>query len=106
MDSVAVTPDGRHVVSGSYDNTLRVWDLKDGKEILTFTLDATVRAYIAAQDNRTIIARDNFGQMHFLRLVEAAKTKPAPVEIKIPLLPHRVSDTYSTGSFPLDRSRF
>jgi hypothetical protein len=29
--AVAVTPDGRHVVSGSYDNTLRVWDLATGE---------------------------------------------------------------------------
>jgi WD40 repeat protein len=39
VDAVAVTPDGRHVVSGSFDRTLRVWDLEDGKEILTFTVD-------------------------------------------------------------------
>jgi WD40 repeat protein len=84
--AVAVTPDGRHVLSGSADNTLRVWDLKDGKEILTFTLDATVS--IAAQDNRTIVAGDNFGRLHFLRLVEADETKPAIGDSKIQLL-HR-----------------
>jgi len=28
---VAVTPDGKTVVSGSYDNTLKVWDLKTGQ---------------------------------------------------------------------------
>jgi WD40 repeat protein len=83
---VAVTPDGLHVVSSSGDNTLRVWDLKNGKEILTFTLDGTVTACIAMQDNRTIIAGDNFGRMHFLRLVEADKTKLAPTEVKIQLL--------------------
>jgi WD40 repeat protein len=89
VSAVAVTPDGRHVVSGSSDNTLRLWDLKDGKEILTFTLDATVTACIAAQDNRTIIAGDNFGRMHFLQLVEADETKLLPGEIKIPLLLHK-----------------
>ena len=72
--------------SGSDDTTPRVWDLKDEKEILTFTLDATVTACIAAQDNRTIVAGDGFGRVHFLWLVEADKTKPAPSEIKIPLL--------------------
>jgi WD40 repeat protein len=29
--AVAVTPDGRHVVSGSEDKTLRVWDLATGE---------------------------------------------------------------------------
>src|SRR5438067_813868 len=34
--SVAFTPDGRHVVTGSFDNTLKVWDAADGKEVKTF----------------------------------------------------------------------
>ena len=88
VTAVAVTPDGRHVVSGSADHTLRVWDLKDGKEILTFTGDGEVSACIAAQDNRTIVAGDDFGRLHFLRIVEADETKPSPGEVKIPLLSH------------------
>ena len=88
VKAVAVTPDGRHVISGSSDDTLRVWDLKDGKEILTFTVDGKVTACIAAQDNRTIVAGDSLGRVHFLRLVEADETKPAIGETKIQLL-HR-----------------
>jgi WD40 repeat protein len=42
VNAVAATPDGRHVVSGSFDNTLRVWNLKYKKEILTFTVDGRV----------------------------------------------------------------
>jgi hypothetical protein len=87
--AVAVTPDGRHVVSGSADTTLRVWDLKDGKEILTFTVDGQVMACIVAQDNRTIVAGDNFGRLHFLRIVEADKTMPAIGDTKIQLLHRR-----------------
>ena len=30
VESVSVTPDGRRAVSGSYDETLRVWDLESG----------------------------------------------------------------------------
>jgi WD40 repeat protein len=48
------------VVSGSWDHTLRVWDLKDEKEILTFTIDGNVTACMAAQDNRKIVAGDSF----------------------------------------------
>jgi WD40 repeat protein len=77
VNAVAVTPDGRHAVSGSDDNTLRVWDLKAGKEILTFTVDVEVTTCIVAQDNRTIVAGDGFGRLHFLRLVEPDETKPA-----------------------------
>jgi hypothetical protein len=31
VNALAVTPDGRFVVSGSFDNTLRVWNLATGK---------------------------------------------------------------------------
>src|SRR5271166_1171910 len=32
---VAITPDGRHAVSASYDNTLRIWDLESGQSVRT-----------------------------------------------------------------------
>jgi WD40 repeat protein len=34
---VAVTPDGKYVVSGSDDKTVRLWDLATGKEVRKFT---------------------------------------------------------------------
>ena len=30
-----MSPDGRHVVSGSYDNTLKVWDVETGECVAT-----------------------------------------------------------------------
>ena len=36
VTSVAITPDGLYAVSGSFDQTLRLWDLETGKEITTF----------------------------------------------------------------------
>jgi WD40 repeat protein len=68
VTAVALTPDGRHIVSGSRDYTLRVWDLKDGKELVTFAIDGNVTACAVAHDNRTIVAGDSFGRVHFLRL--------------------------------------
>ena len=35
VNSVAFSPDGRQIVSGSGDNTVNVWDIATGKEILT-----------------------------------------------------------------------
>jgi WD40 repeat protein len=33
---VSMTPDGQHAVSGSFDRTLRVWDLEGGACLATF----------------------------------------------------------------------
>ena len=33
VSSVAYSPDGKHIVSGSVDNTVRVWDSQTGKEV-------------------------------------------------------------------------
>jgi WD40 repeat protein len=32
---VAFSPDGKRIVSGSLDNTLKVWDAETGQEMLT-----------------------------------------------------------------------
>jgi WD40 repeat protein len=37
VDAVAFSPDGRFALSGSFDNTLRLWDLGTGKELRSFT---------------------------------------------------------------------
>ena len=33
--SVAWSPDGRHVLTGSYDKTAKVWDAVTGNEVMT-----------------------------------------------------------------------
>ena len=37
VSAVAVTPDGLRALSASYDGTLKIWDLWDGKESYTLT---------------------------------------------------------------------
>jgi hypothetical protein len=39
---VAYSPDGRHVVSGSYDNTVRIWDVNPNRALGTTPLPAGV----------------------------------------------------------------
>jgi WD40 repeat protein len=36
VHSVAFSPDGKQIVSGSFDKTIKLWDAVTGKEILTF----------------------------------------------------------------------
>lgn len=39
---LAVLADGRTVVSGSWDTTVRIWDVRSGRALTSFTLPAAV----------------------------------------------------------------
>ncbi len=68
VEAVAITPDGRRVVSASEDNTLKVWDLETGALICTFNCDGRVECVAVAPDGRTFVAGDAGGQVYVLRL--------------------------------------
>jgi WD40 repeat protein len=86
MTAISFMPDERRVVSASYDQTLRVWDLQRGKEVAIFTAEAPILACTVAPDTPRITAIDESGRVHFLRLVEADKTESQMHEAKISLL--------------------
>jgi WD40 repeat protein len=67
VTTVAVTPDGRRVVSASADRTLKVWGLESGKLVATFSGDGEIAACAVAPDG-TIVAGEASGRVHFLRL--------------------------------------
>ncbi|MBI3249483.1 MAG: hypothetical protein HYZ50_23525 [Deltaproteobacteria bacterium] len=68
VSAVTVTPDGRHVISGSDDDTLKVWELSSGRELATFTAEHSILCCAVAPDGRTVVAGASSGQVHFLRL--------------------------------------
>jgi WD40 repeat protein len=60
----AVTPDGRHVVSASWDKTLKVWELDTRICRLTHRGDAPYYAIVATAT--VIVAGDRTGGVWFL----------------------------------------
>ncbi len=55
--SVVVTQDGRHVVSGGQDATVRLWDLQTGKLVHTFIgHEGPVYGLVATSDGRRIFS--------------------------------------------------
>jgi hypothetical protein len=64
VTAVAVTPDGRHVVSGSDDETLKVWDLERGEAVLTLEGHAhVVNAVAVTPDGRYAVSGSTDGTL-------------------------------------------
>ena len=57
VSSVTVTPDGKHVVSGSGDKTVRIWSMADGslvRELKGHT--GTVRSVAVSPDGKHVVS--------------------------------------------------
>ncbi|MFN6480330.1 WD40 repeat domain-containing protein, partial [Nostoc sp. DedQUE07] len=67
-NAVAVTPNGKQVISTSDDWTLKIWNLDTGEVIATFTGESYMYCCAVAPDSVTIVAGDASGRVHFLRL--------------------------------------
>ena len=61
VDAVAFSPDGSTLASGSRDNTIRLWNLRTGKHITTFTLASEIR-YLAFSPDGSTLASSSWDQ--------------------------------------------
>ena len=91
----AVTPDGQYVVSGSEDNTLRVWTLRDGRCIATLVgHTAAVDCCVIAPNYRYLISGSWDGAVKLWDL----ETPLLPINASVPPPAHR-------PRFPIRNSR-
>lgn len=63
-----ITPDGLKAVSLSEDKTLNVWDMENGNKVCSFASDGGINSSIQVLDSGMVIAGDNSGPVHFLKL--------------------------------------
>lgn len=63
VTAVAVSADGRTVVSGSDDRTLRAWDLERGQARLLFWNDAPILALALSGDGCLLACGDRSGRV-------------------------------------------
>ena len=64
-----MTPDGRRAVSGSFDRTLKVWDLEQAANSLSLRAHAQFPCCTVTPDGRFAVAGDGAGQMHVLEIL-------------------------------------
>ena len=67
VTGVAVSPDGTTIASASLDSTVQLRNLESGQRIAKFTCDAPALC-CAFFDDRTLLAGDGVGRVHFLCL--------------------------------------
>jgi WD40 repeat protein len=73
VTTVGVTLDSKWVISGSVDNTLKFWDLESREVIASFSGDGALFCCTVAPDGVTIVAGEESGRVHFLRLQGMAR---------------------------------
>jgi WD40 repeat protein len=73
VHGVAVTPDGRRVVSASEDGTLKVWDLAGGELVTLAGHTAEVRGIAVTADGRRAVSASDDGTMKVWDLASGAE---------------------------------
>jgi WD40 repeat protein len=68
VTALCLLPDGR-LASGSYDRTIRLWDIIRRCEITRLEVDATVTSLATPPDAR-LVAGDQRGLLHWLEIVD------------------------------------
>lgn len=68
VTGVAVVPDGQHALSCSWDGSLAIWSLETGAIMTALSCDYPLLCCAVGADGTTIVAGDQLGHLHSLRL--------------------------------------
>ena len=79
VESVSFSPDGRYIVSGSYDNTIRIWDVSTGVEVRPALEGHTgsVNSVSFSPDGRYIVSGSNDNTIRIWDVSTGVEVHPA-----------------------------
>jgi hypothetical protein len=91
IPSVAFSPDGQRIVTGSYDQTAKVWEAASGKELLTLKGHSSyVKAVTFSQDGQRILTGSSDETVRVWKATRAEHVAAWQEE-------ERAADLYLTG---------
>jgi WD40 repeat protein len=68
VNTVMMMRNGRQIVSCAMDHTVRLWNSGDSRAVAVFTGEGVLECCAVSRDERTIVAGESTGRIHFLRL--------------------------------------
>jgi WD40 repeat protein len=69
VDSIAISSDGQMLASGSYDKTIKLWEVATGKEIDSLTHFDGVKSVAFTPDGNWLTAGDFSGNIKIWRRI-------------------------------------
>lgn len=66
INAIIFTRDGTRIITASQDKTIRIWETRTAREILTFEFDAPIVAHQLSPDGTLLTAGEEQGSIHLL----------------------------------------